>query len=120
MDAKQLGVWGEDQAVFYLERNGYAIELRNYHTVFGEIDIVAQRNNLLSFVEVKTRRTDAFGGADNAFGERKRARFLKAVYSYLQKKNILFEFQIDFIAITVLDKKAKIRHYKNCSFSVSE
>lgn len=52
---KNLGDWGENQAVLFLGRHGFDIIDRNYHTTFGEIDIVACKNNDFYFIEVKTR-----------------------------------------------------------------
>ena len=53
---KLLGAWGEAQTAAYLRRNGYSIVAANYRTRFGEIDLIAQKNGVLAFVEVKTRK----------------------------------------------------------------
>jgi len=53
---KTLGNWGEQQAALFLERRGYVILVRNYHTRGGELDIIARDGaGVLCFVEVKTR-----------------------------------------------------------------
>ena len=56
-----LGESGEEQACRELRRRGYAILARRYRTRHGEIDIVARDGEVLVFVEVKTRSTEAFG-----------------------------------------------------------
>ena len=54
------GHWGEETASAYLEKNGYTILARNYHTAHGEIDIVASKAAVLIFVDVKTRSSHGF------------------------------------------------------------
>ena len=58
---QQLGKKGEDLAVKYLIKHGYRILERNFQKRYGELDIVALRDNTLVFVEVKTRIGHAFG-----------------------------------------------------------
>ncbi|GAB4219436.1 MAG: YraN family protein [Candidatus Microgenomates bacterium] len=52
---KNLGKIGEQTACNYLQNNGFKIIKRNFQTRFGEIDIIAEKNNTLYFIEVKTR-----------------------------------------------------------------
>ena len=62
MTNKTTGNAGEDLACRYLEKNGYEILERNKHySRFCEIDIIAKHKNTVVFVEVKTRRTNAYG-----------------------------------------------------------
>ncbi|HEX8030942.1 MAG TPA: YraN family protein [Vicinamibacterales bacterium] len=58
---QQLGTAGETLACAELERLGYRIIARNYRTRFGEIDIVADHDGTVVFVEVKTKTDDSFG-----------------------------------------------------------
>lgn len=55
------GKAGEDAACTYLRTCGYTILIRNYRGMYGEIDIIAQRDNILSFIEVKTRADTRYG-----------------------------------------------------------
>ena len=72
MDKKKLGFAGEDLACRYLERNGYQIVERNKsYPRICEIDIIAKKKNKYYFVEVKTRKTDAFGIPSEAVDARK-------------------------------------------------
>jgi len=59
---KDTGQDGEYIAAAYLEKEGYKILARNFHTRQGELDIVCQFNEELVFVEVKTRHNDKYGG----------------------------------------------------------
>lgn len=70
--AKQiLGRLGEAHAAEYLESEGYRVLERNWRCRHGEIDIVASREGVLAFVEVKTRTSDAFGHPFEAITEAK-------------------------------------------------
>ena len=112
MDKKKLGAAGEDLACRYLERNGYEILERNKsYPKLCEIDIIARRKNKLYFVEVKTRKTDAFGTPGDAVDKRKLAHIRQGVMLYLQE-NGKNDFQIDVIAIT-LKPELKIEHFRN-------
>lgn len=55
MEINKTGLWGEIYAARYLRDNGYRIITSNYRSRLGEIDIVAQKNKNICFVEVKTR-----------------------------------------------------------------
>ena len=78
-----LGQYGEDLACRELRRRGYAILARRFRTRFGEIDVVAQDGATLVFVEVKTRRSAAFGGATAAVNAAKQRRLVNMARSYL-------------------------------------
>ena len=58
-----LGKWGEAQVGEWLHRHGYRLLASGYHCRMGEIDLIAQKGDLLAFVEVKLRRSDAFAAA---------------------------------------------------------
>jgi putative endonuclease len=57
---KTKGFFGEVQVVTWLQKNGYKIVAQNYTTKFGEIDIIAQKGDVVSFIEVKMRMTTYF------------------------------------------------------------
>ncbi|MEI3503225.1 MAG: YraN family protein [Anaerovoracaceae bacterium] len=59
MNNRELGEFGENVAVQYLENCGYTIVQRNYRCRAGEIDVIAGMHNRLSFIEVKTRRSSS-------------------------------------------------------------
>lgn len=58
---QQVGQQGEEIAADYLRAQGYEILDRNYHSRFGEVDLVAEKDQCIIFVEVKTRTNDSFG-----------------------------------------------------------
>ncbi len=113
MDNKKLGAAGEDLACRYLMRNGYEIVERNKsYPKICEIDIIAKRKNKLYFVEVKTRKTDAYGIPSEAVDKRKICHIRKGIALYLQETGSKFLYQIDIVAIT-LKPELKIEHFRN-------
>ena len=95
-----FGHWGEDTACVYLESHGYTILGRNYHTAHGEIDIVASKAGVLTFVEVKTRSSHSFAYPEDSVTKRKQEHMLSAAAEYLQAHPESGEsWQFDEIAI---------------------
>lgn len=62
-EAKRRGCWGEDLVAADLERKGFQILARGYHSRFGEIDLIAINEQYLCFTEVKLRKNEAFAPA---------------------------------------------------------
>ena len=113
---KQLtGRWGEEAAAQYLKSQGYAILGRNVRTAHGEIDIVASREGLLVFVEVKTRRSHAFAYPEESVTLGKQAHLLSAAEEYLQANPASGEtWQFDVIAVEGKPGgKPQIEHFEN-------
>lgn len=78
----RLGRAGEERAARYLTSRGYVVIDRNWRCGQGEIDIVATRGDHLSIIEVKTRRSAAFGHPFEAVDERKRRRLWGLAYAW--------------------------------------
>jgi len=81
--AAGLGRVGEEAAARYLVEVGYRVIERNYRCRAGEIDLIALDGEVLCFIEVKARRTGAYGGGLEAVEGRKRARLRRAASWYL-------------------------------------
>jgi putative endonuclease len=81
-----VGKAGEEAAVEYLRQHGYRILERNYRCRFGEIDLIAHDGAVLAFVEVKTRRSQAFGPAAAAVTRTKQQHLIKASQAYLMQR----------------------------------
>ena len=114
MNTKILGNAGEDLACRYLEKRGYKILERNKHySRLCELDIIAQDKNTTVFVEVKTRKSDAFGTPAEAVTKTKLENIKKGVQYYLSENKVK-NFRIDVICIT-LKPEIKIEHLKNIS-----
>ncbi|MFA6097003.1 MAG: YraN family protein [Candidatus Paceibacterota bacterium] len=119
-DNKDKGNLGESIACDFLKKEGYAIVEKNYQKRIGEIDIIARRNDILHFVEVKTRSDSSlemFGLPQDAVNAQKKRKIIRTALYYLQE-NLFPEdtsWQIDVIAITInwQRKKAKICFLEN-------
>ena len=105
---------GENLAVEYLTNKGFHILDRNYRYERGEVDIVAEDNNVLVFIEVKARHTKMFGEPEDAVTPSKRVKIRKIADGYLFKHDIDDrECRFDIIAIDYQQQKPVIRHIEN-------
>lgn len=98
---KIIGDTFEDVAAEYLQEKGYRIVNRNYHTEGGEIDIVAETDNLLVFVEVKARRTKNFGTPHEAVSKSKINKIITATVQYLYEMESNSEKDIRYDVISI-------------------
>jgi putative endonuclease len=110
-----LGKWGEKEAAAYLQNKGYVILEQNYRNEFGEIDLVAEQNGDLIFVEVKTRSGDQFGFPEEAVNAKKQKHVLETAQIYLQElRKEEIDWRIDVISILRhQNKTAEIAHFEN-------
>lgn len=114
MDNRKFGDCGEDLACRYLIKNGYEILERNKHySRFCEIDIIAKHKKTIVFVEVKTRKTNAYGTPMEAITKTKFENIYKGVQYYVSENNVK-DYRIDVVGIT-LKPELKIEHLKNVS-----
>jgi putative endonuclease len=101
---QRLGLRAEDVAAAYLEAQGARILLRNYRCRLGELDIVAQLGaSELAIVEVRTRSSDAYGGAAASVDAGKRQRLVRAAHRLLQQRRDLAALRARFDVIVVTD-----------------
>ncbi len=82
---KFLGRAGEIKAAEFLKEKGYKILQTNYRTIFGEADIIAEKDQTVIFVEVKTRTSDAFGLPSEAVVRKKQEKYFKIATEYTVK-----------------------------------
>jgi putative endonuclease len=105
-----LGNLGEKIAANYLIRQGYKIIGTNYKTKLGEIDIIAQEDNILVFVEVKTRSTKTFGLPQEAVNFKKQNKIMRIGMMYLSDHNINLSWRIDVVAIVMDNRTHKVEN----------
>jgi putative endonuclease len=99
---QQFGQKSEQLAITYLKRQGYAIVETNWQCPFGEIDIVARKDDTLVFVEVRARHSHNTEAAFASINNRKRARLQATAQSYLHSHNLdTMLWRIDVIAIAM-------------------
>lgn len=82
-EARVRGQWGEDLVAEDLRQKGWTIAATNFRCRMGELDIVAQNERYLVFVEVKLRKNDLYGAACEAVTPAKQRKLLAAAQYYL-------------------------------------
>ena len=98
-ESRLLGRWGEDRAAELLRRKGYRIAAAGWKCRFGELDLVAEDGTCLCFVEVKLRRSAAFGTPGEAVDRRKQDRLRTAAQLYLAEHPTGLQPRFDVIEI---------------------
>ena len=103
----QKGRIGESKAIYHLKKTGYTIIQINFRCSLGEIDIIAQDNGVLAFVEVKSRKDTAFVLPSEAIGYKKRQNIAKAAITYI-KQNNLFDLPMRFDVVEIIGDEVKL------------
>ena len=114
MNNKETGNLGENIAAEYLAKNGYKILERNWRfSRAGEIDIIALDRDALVFVEVKTRKTTAFGHPFEAIDDKKYNQVHTIANAYMSQADVKYKScRIDGISV-ILSNPPEITHLKN-------
>ena len=95
----QTGKAGEALAVTWLAERGYTVLHRNWRNSYYEIDIIAPKEGVLHFIEVKARKSDRFGYPEEAVDRKKLHRLMKAAEAFLEQYPEWKKVQYDVIAI---------------------
>ena len=96
MNAKKLtGDWGEACVAAYLRRNGYRIEASQFRCRMGEVDLIASRDGVLCFVEVKTRAETEHGLPREFVSPSKQRRIRTAAAQYLMRYALDYPVRFD-------------------------
>lgn len=93
---------GEALAVQYLLEKGYEILHQNWRHSHWEVDVIAEKDGVLHFVEVKTRRTKKFGHPEEAVSNKKIQNLINAAEEYMYQKPQWKIVQFNILAITIL------------------
>ncbi|MBK0404266.1 YraN family protein [Adhaeribacter sp. BT258] len=100
----KLGATGETLAANHLINKGFSILAQNYRYKKAEVDLIACKDNLLVFVEIKTRSSDKFGFPETFVSPRKIELFLMAADEYIFQQNWLHDIRFDIISVTAMGK----------------
>lgn len=111
-----LGKKGEQLAVDYLLKKDYQILERNYRFQKAEVDIIAQINDTLAIVEVKTRSTKDFGNPQDFVKPKQIQRLVKAVDEFVLVNGLDIEVRFDIIAIIKTGKQFEIEHLEDAFY----
>jgi len=112
MNTTRIGKKGEKIACDYLIKNEFEICETNFRYRRNEIDIIAKKNNLLLFIEVKFRKSTAFGYPEEAVDTKKIQCMKEAAEYYIEKINWIRDIRFDTISI-LMNKEIEIIHFKD-------
>jgi putative endonuclease len=111
---RKWGEAGEDLAAQYLKQHGLNILEHNFRFGRGEIDLIAEDGEELVFIEVKARRSTAFGAPEDAVTEKKQEQIQMVADGYLFQHNIDDRpCRFDIVAIEYRHGLAEIRHLRD-------
>ena len=114
LDRKQTGQLGEQLALSYLKEAGYQIKHANWRCKAGEIDIVAEADGRIVFIEVRTRKTnEKFGSAIESVDSRKQQRIRLTAQFYMQAMKLFdkaIRFDVVAIELRAGDQLPHIKH----------
>lgn len=114
MSTREIGVDGEDIASAYLERQGYDICLKNWTIPGGELDIIAYKDGVTVFVEVKFRTNTVRGHSRESLSFQKKRHLRRSGLLYATKNGLTEEMiRFDFIAIQKRSRCFHLEHFIN-------
>ena len=114
MTKARFGALGEEAAAGFLRAGGYRIVARNHRCRLGEVDIVAEKGELLVFVEVRTRATAVFGRPEETVDPRKQRRVIAAARDYLaRRRGPAKAARFDVIAVLDGPQGPALTHFEN-------
>lgn len=111
-----LGQFGEDLAADYLLKNGYKILERNWRFRKAEVDLIAQKENIVAIVEVKTRTSADFGNPQDFVKPKKIKLLVGAVNEYVVGNNLDVTVRFDIIAILQQGNKTSLEHLEDAFY----
>ena len=110
---KKLGNDGENITVTWLKQKNFTIISQNYNTRWGEIDIIATKDDVISFVEVKTRLSCYFP-ISSVVTKRKQKKIIKTAKSFILKNNIIDKvFRFDIAVVTKQKNDFDVQYLPN-------
>ena len=115
MNLGVLGKKGEDMVAKFLIKKGYTLLKRNYVCRFGEIDIIAEKSNVIVFVEVKTRKENSLVKPMEAVDSKKQRRMTLTAEDYITKThtdNLQPRFDVAEVTVTK-ENKYRLNYIKN-------
>ena len=117
-EAHQTGKLGENIARNHLLQNGYTILETNWQSSHKEIDIIAQKNDLLVIVEVKARKTAFFGEPEEFVSRSKQKLLIAAANHYLQKNDLDLQVRFDIISILFKGEHHQVFHIEDAFYPI--
>ena len=112
----EFGREGEEMAVAYLLDKGYRILQRNYRYQKAEIDIIAQKGDVLAVVEVRTRSSDRIISIADTITPKKIRHLVNAANAFVRSHGLELEVRFDVIAILKNARVSKVEHLKDAFY----
>lgn len=112
----ELGKLGEELAVDFLIEKGYEILETNWRFQKAEVDIIAQKENILAVVEVKTRSSLDFGLPQEFVKPKKIQLLVKAINEYVTQNDLDVEVRFDIVAIHKEKSEFVIEHIEDAFY----
>ena len=114
--SNELGKLGEDLAVDFLREKGYYIIARNWKYRKAEVDIIAEIDSLLVFIEVKTRSSTDFGQPQEFLKPPQITRLITVANAFITQFNRKEEVRFDIVAIGIKKSIPKIEHIERAFY----
>lgn len=111
-----IGRSGEEFAAFYLIQQGYRILQKRYRNKKYEIDIICENENIVVFVEVKTRSDTYFGYPEEAVTKAKEKKIERCADQYIESNEIRKEIRFDIISVVIDQDHTSITHIRDAFF----
>ena len=108
-----IGAAGEQIAVRFLKSKKYIIHTTNYSNRYGEIDIIAEKDGVVAFIEVKTRKNSKYGRPSEFVTLAKQQRIISAAEYYVYNNGITEKLRFDVIEVLVKEEDSSPKYYVN-------
>ena len=106
MHSRDIGALGEKIAAEYLTSLGYRIREQNFRSREGEIDIIAEKDDFLVFIEVRTRTSNSYGTPEESVTTQKKERLIALAEAYIEdREDLPSSWRIDVVAIELGAKR---------------
>jgi len=110
---QQLGQAAEDLAATHLKKQNFTIIARNYRYQRAEVDLIAQKNKLMVFVEVKTKSNDQFGDPETFVTRKQQSLVRTAAEHYIIMHDWSHAIRFDIIAILKTNNHMQLTHFED-------
>lgn len=112
-DRTRFGNKGEKIVAQFLKKQNFKIVEQNFRTKFGEIDIIAKKDEVLAFIEVKTRKNEYFP-TSMVVNYSKQKKIINTAKYFISKNNIFdMVFRFDIATVVITENKTEIKHLKD-------
>lgn len=102
------GKQAESRACDFLKAKGLRLIAKNFRTTLGEIDLIMKEDNILVFIEVRSRKSSVYGESCETIGRIKKAKIIKTASIYLKKEKLCEKIDCRFDVVTIDYIKDKI------------